>query len=454
MAALLARRWVPKPGDHVAIHLWNGQPYATVFFALMKLGVVAVLLNPRSRARELRAALLDLPVRGVVTSSELAGVWDEAGDGKALPVLAVDDLLAELADGRPPRVAADGGGIVPGDQAAVILCTSGTTGAPKRVVRSHQGLLANAGNVVSHLAMGAGAKILSVIPFAHANGFSNCFFAPLLSGTTLCLMKQFDPSEAAALVEREKIGFLPGSPFVFIQLLPVGRGRLSSVKTALSSGAPLPPEIRSRCRDELGLEVRQLYGSSETGTVAIESAPSATVDGCLGRPLPGVEVAILDASRRPLPVGEVGEIVVRSPAMMSGYWEAEGLSRAGFDGDFFRMGDLGCLDQHGCLLLRGRAKRMINVAGLKVDPEEIAQVIRQLPEVGGCRVVGLPHPIQTEIVAATVWLRAGAELTRMALMAHCRRFLAEHKLPRHIVLTDEPVEAAATKTLVSPKELA
>lgn len=450
LAAALASRWAIEPGDFVAIHLGNCRRYATLFFALMKLGAVAVLLNPRSTASELRGALSGLPVHGIVTAPELASVWEQVGDDKPLLVVAVDDLLAE-----PAPAGADGSReAIAGGEPAIVLCTSGTTGLPRRVVRSQQSLLANAANVASHLAMGAGASILSVIPFAHANGFSNCFFAPLLAGTTLCLMKQFDPSEAANVVERENIGFLLGSPFVFIQLLPVGRGRLSCVRTALSSGAPLPADIRRRCRDELGLEVRQLYGSSETGTVAIESALAVTAEGCLGQPLPEVEVAIVDADHRALSQGEVGEIAVRSPAMMSGYWEAGGLSRAGFHGEFFCMGDLGCLDEHGRLLLRGRAKRMINVAGLKVDPEEIAQVIRQLPQVDGCRVYGLPHPIQTEIVATTVWLKPGRELSRTALTGHCRRFLAEHKLPRHVVLTDEAPEVAASKTLVHVKGMA
>ena len=451
LAATLAARWAPKAGDWVVLHLWNSREYVAAFFALMRLGTVAVLLNPRLKANELRNALVDLPIRGVVTSRELAAVWPEVCGENGPPTLAVDELPTADMDSRsalaalPPQS-------VSGGQAAIILCTSGTTGLPRRVVRSHHSLLANAGNVATNLDMAGGAKILSVIPFAHANGFSNCLLAPLLHGTTLCLMRRFDPVEVGKLVEREDIGFVLGSPFIFSQLLSVGRKAFARVKIALSSGAPLPAEIKHRCQQELGLEVRQLYGSSETGTIAIQSEQDGAVDGCLGQPLTGVELAILDAYDRPLLTGETGEIAVRSPAMMSGYWEKTGPSRAGFRNGFFGMGDLGCLDELGRLHLRGRTKRMINVGGVKLDPEEIAQVIRLLPDVVDCLVHGAPHAIQTELVAATIWLRPGAKLSRGELTQHCRSFLAENKLPRLVVMTDEARELPAMKALAVAKE--
>jgi len=444
LATTLRDRWGLGPGAHVVIHLANSTEFVATFFALMRQGSVAVLVNTRWKERELQEALAGIPVRGVVTSRELAGVWERA-PGDPSFTLVIEDCEAPPATARAnARPKADAS---VGARPAVILCTSGTTGAPKRVVRSQQGLLANAANVASAIALGPSARVLSVVPFHHANGFSNCLLAPLLHGGTLCSMKRFDPHEAAALVERERIGFLLGSPFIFSQLLPIGGRPLACVHTALSSGAPLPLEVARRCRDQLGLRVRQLFGSSETGTIAIQADADGAPEGCLGRPLSGIEVRLLDTDRAPLPRGAIGEIAIRSPALMSGYFTPEGPSRAGFSEGFFCTGDLGCLDEQGRLLLRGRAKRLINAGGVKLDPDEIAQVIRQRPEVVDCVVYGVPHPVQTEVVAATVQVATGAALDRGGLIRHCRQLLAEYKIPRHLVLTTEPLASPHEKTL-------
>jgi acyl-CoA synthetase (AMP-forming)/AMP-acid ligase II len=245
-------------------------------------------------------------------------------------------------------------------------------------------------------------------------------------------MRQFDPETTASLIRQHQIEVLVGSPFIFEALARTGSGSFRSVHTALSSGAPLPPRVEQDCFRHLGLRVRQLYGSTETGTIAIQSQRDDQAAGSMGSPLPRVEIRILGPDLLPLPEGESGEISVKSPALMSGYWENGAASRSGFHGDFFRTGDLGFLTAGGELVLQGRAKPMINVGGIKVDPEEIAMVIRKIPGVLSCKVYGVSHPAQTEIIAVSLQCDPERTVDRSQVVDHCRQHLSEHKIPRQI----------------------
>lgn len=445
---LLTLLW-PRPGDVVALQLANSADFVAVFFALMRLGVAVVLLNTRWKAAETSRALNGLPIKALITSREILAQEEGDDNTHGVPRWATEELMSVSPGGRtsatvPPAAE------TAGDRAALLLCTSGTTGLPKLAVRSHQGLLANAANVAGALGVSPGCRVLSVVPFYHANGFSNCLFMPLLYGATLCVMRAFDPAELAAVVAREKVDLLVGSPFIYSQLAGGRAADYASVRTAISSGAALPAETESACRERLGLCIRQLYGSSETGTIVIQSPFDNQPGHPIGLPLPGVEISILDLARRPVPPGGEGEIAVRSPAVMSGYWGPAGLSRAGFENGFFRTGDLGCLDGRGRLVLRGRVKKHINVGGVKVDPEEIAQVLRRLPGVEGCCVHGVPHPVQTEVVAATVTVKADAQLSRRDVVAHCRRHLAESKIPRQIIFSSAALDDILGKQIQTP----
>jgi len=423
-----------QSGDVVALHLHNSLEYICAFFALMNLGATALLVSSRWKSGELRQSIRVRPFQAVITTDKLLPEWQDISSQHLLRKIPAEALMNSIGLNKKrttTRVCPSG----KGEEGALIFCTSGTTGSPKFVVRSGKSLLINAGNVAKALNFAPGCRILSIIPFFHANGFSNCLFMPLLHGGTLCLMPQFDPGEMSALIARERIQMVIGSPFIYGRLDDANPENWKSVDTAISSGALLPSETRKDFQRRLGLEIRQLYGSSESGTIAIQPAGENQEDGSVGTPIPGVDVEIWDSENRPLTAGSLGEVAVRSAAAMSGYWEQGGLSQSAFVRGFFRMGDLGCIDDSGQLIIKGRIKKIINTGGVKVDPEEIARVIRQLPGVEDCRIEGIAHPVQTEIIAATILTKPEARLTRKDIVEHCRRFLAEYKIPRQILFT-------------------
>jgi long-chain acyl-CoA synthetase len=295
-------------------------------------------------------------------------------------------------------------------------------------------LIAGATNTAQALGLQPGRRFLGAVPFYHANGFSNCMLLPLANGATVVLMRRFTPGGLVDLLQREAIQVLIGSPAMFSLLVdhcPLSLG-FSGIETCLSSGAPMPPELITLCESRLGLGVRQLYGSTETGTVSIQPADERGGAGDVGRPLPSVEVRIVHEDGRELPPGEIGEVLVKAPTAMRGYLGEPPFEPRAVPAGFVPTGDLGRLDERGHLVMAGRHRRVVNVSGIKVDPTEVENVLREIPEVRACRVLAANDHRHLEIVKAIIAVASGASLSRPQVVGHCRKHLAEYKIPRVI----------------------
>jgi acyl-CoA synthetase (AMP-forming)/AMP-acid ligase II len=208
------------------------------------------------------------------------------------------------------------------------------------------------------------------------------------------------------------------------------------VETAISFGAPMAQDLVRRLEERLGLRVRQLYGTTETGVIAIQSPDTPFQPGIAGHPVASVEVHILNERGERLGLGCKGEIAVRGPGVVTGYLNEPDLNRELFRDGFFRTGDLGRLEASGTLILCGRSKTVLNIGGIKVDPAEIEGVLLEMPEVRECVVRGVRDTRQGEVVATTIEVRPGSTLSRQAVVAHCRRRMAEFKIPRRIEFVD------------------
>lgn len=431
LAALSVRQ-----GDIVNVSLPNRWEFIAGFFAAADLGAVYMPFNPNWRAAELRWFAERFPPAVVLTETGPGQEWAQlAGlveDGRLVAVDRLETAL-EPAEGWAGRTRLE-------DEPALYLLTSGSTGRPKIVPRTHRMLVTGAKNVTPAIGIHPGQRFLCVVPFHHANGFANSMLAPLLSGATLVLMRRFLPAKVFELVRRESINALVASPFVYSLLAEQSAppGRLASLEIAISSGAPMPAALRRRCRERLGIQVRQLYGSSETGTISVEPAGWEPAEGSVGVPIAGVEVRIQD-----------GEVTVRSPTTMAGYVGEPELNARLFCDGFFRTGDLGRFDQRGYLWLGGRIKRVLNVGGIKVDPVEIENVLSMLPAVRQCRVSGVADERDTEIIRCELELGPGQRLERSEVIAHCRRHLAEYKIPRIIEFVGEIPTDLAGKSAVA-----
>jgi long-chain acyl-CoA synthetase len=436
------------PRGPIALCLPNSWPFAVSLFALLQTGVPVVPLNPHWKARELHWCSQKMRFSAVITRRDLQAAWLSIGFPK-------DRLV--LVDAPPAQSWLQGEGhfgqfarTVLEDQDAVYLITSGSTGHPKIVPRSHRNLACGATNVGSLFNGLAGKRFLGLVPFHHANGFANCLLLPLLHGATTVMMDRFLPAPLLHTVSRERIQILIASPFVFSMLADQNPPPevCDSLEICLSSGAPMTPGLIRQCLLKMGRRVRQLYGSTETGTISVERDNAPVESSSVGFPVPGVDVRI--AGKRG--AGNSGEVIVRSPAMMKGYFGEDEGNRSLFEEGFLRTGDLGHFDSNGNLVLSGRHKKVLNVSGIKVDPVEIEEVLKKIPLVQNCQVSAALNQRHLEIIKAVIIVPPGASLTRENVVNHCREHLAEYKIPRVIDIVVAVPQDAAGKHVIAWKE--
>ncbi len=443
-----AREWLrrtldPQPGAVVALSLENSWQFVACFFAASELGCALIACNPQLRAAELRALAGRLRFQGAVIDLRFSAEWDRVSEMIPTAVLNVGHMPAQ---GNPANSSAFDS--VSEDSPVLYLSTSGSTGTPRLVPRSHRNLAANADNVAGSLDIGPGRRFLSVVPFHFSNGFNNSMMLPLLNGATLVLMRQFNPGACAELVHRERIDMLFGSPFIYGCLVDREPELLSSLQWCFTAGGRIPSGVVERWYSRLGIHVRQFYGMTEMGVIALERAipPSLSSAGaCVGEAVPGVEVIVLGADGGALEPGGTGELAVRSASLMSGYFGEPELSRSCFHNGFFRTGDLGCFDSTGRIHLAGRMGRGMNISGVKVDPVEVERAIEMLPNVASCHVDAVQNGRGGEVIRARVVPREGLSVTRRDVIEQCRRQLAEYKLPRMVEFLETSPASLAGK---------
>jgi long-chain acyl-CoA synthetase len=450
-----ARDWLretldPQPGDAIAVSLDNSWQFVASFFAVAELGCVLAPCNPQWRAAELRAHATRLTFRGAIIEPRFRGEWDQVLDAipanRVLTADAIPSSASAFSSLPPPTVEASE------ETPAFFLSTSGSTGTPRLVPRSHRNLRATAENVGSTLEIVPGRRFLSVVPFFSSNGFHNGMLMPLLRGATLVMMRQFTPAGCAELGNRERVDTLFGSPFVYGYLVDSisDPASLASLQYCYSGGARLPSNVADRWRQRFGVPIRQSYGMSETGLITAErtaEARESSVGACIGQLVRNVEAIILGPGGESLGLDEIGELAVRSGSLMSGYFGEPELNRSRFLNGFFRTGDLGCLDSTGRIHLTGRMGRGINIAGTKIDPVEIERVVEMLPNVASCHVDAVSNGRGGEVVRARVVPLEGRPVTRRDVIEQCRQQLAEYKLPRVIEFLETSPANLAGKIL-------
>jgi len=436
LRAWLQQNLNPRPGAVIAVAISNTWQFAASFFAIAELGAVFIPCNPQWRAAELGWLVERLGISGVIAESPFRAAWEQIGD--LIPPQSVLTMpTGAIPEGRgtaPPRQPESP------NEAMVYLTTSGSTGVPRIVPRSHRNLEAGAGNAAASLGIGPGHRLLSVLPFHHANGFHNCMLMPLLCGATLVVMPRFTGAACAELIRREKVNWLIGSPAVYKFLAESADPKqLSSLELPFCGGARLPEAVSRTWSERFGIRLRQMYGMAETSVITMDRAAERQTSEAgtyVGSPIAGLEVRVMDAAGNALGSGAVGEIAVRSDAVMSGYFGEPELNRIIFHDGFFRTGDSGCTDASGNLYLTGRIRRVINIGGVKVDAVEVEQAIEALDGVSECHVDTVTNSFGGEAIRARVTVCAGMPLDRRDVIEHCRQRLAEYKLPRIIEFVD------------------
>jgi long-chain acyl-CoA synthetase len=437
LAAGLAGLGIAR-GDRVAIRLQNVPEFVLALLACWKLGAIAVMCSPLLRAEELDFELRDSGA-AVLIAAEPLGV----------PAVDAAALMRAHAGERPEPVA-----VGPADLAALTY-TSGTTGPPKGAMNTHANVVHGARAYRDFAALTPDDVVLGIAPLFHVTGLVAHVAAAVLVPMPLVLAGRFDASQACALIERHRTTFTVAAVTAFTALLNApGERDLRSMTKAYSGGAPVSAASAEAWERRSGSPLRVAYGLTETTSPShlVPLGRRAPVDpgsGALsvGIPVTGTDARIVDAEGAGLPAGETGEIAIRGPQVVPGYWRRPDATAQALPDGELRTGDVGLMDADGWFYVVDRLKDQINASGFKVWPREVEDVLYRHPDVREVAVVGVPDEYRGETVKAFVSLKPGASVAPDALVAYARERLAAYKYPRLVEIVDELPKTASGKIL-------
>ena len=418
-------------GDPVLIVVPDGPEFAWAFLGSVRLGAIAVPVNPRLTAADHRGAAADTGARVVVCTADLAGRFE----GRT--VVPAEGLEAALA-GWPPHPPAD---VAAGD-GAYAQYTSGTTGSPKAALHAHgHPLVYFEAFARQAIALQRGDVVLSVSKLYFAYGLGNSLFFPLLGGCRALLHAAHPrPDDIAELVRREGVTVLYSVPTFYAHLVAAGRAdAFSSLRVAVSAGEPLTVALAERARAFLGCPILDGIGSTEVGQTFASNTLEVWRDGTVGRALPPYRVRVRDDQGAELGPGQVGGLWVAGPTLLLGYLGQPSPPAGSRDGDWLCTGDRAELDGGGFLHLRGRADDVELVGGISVSPVEIEAVLSRHPAVTEMAVAGVVGPDGASRLEAFVVAGPGApphDVVEAELMALARGELAPYKVPRSVVFVE------------------
>jgi len=442
---------IREPGQRVALLLPNSAAFVAAFFAIARLGGVVAPLSAQYRSQELVYYLNDLDAVAVLTDSRFVEHVTAI-----MPRLKRAPAIVGVPPGQDARLLQPGPGggrpVSTADSAPLVQqYTSGSTGVPKRVVRTHSALHLELEALHTTFETGEADRFLGVAPFSHVNGLVRTMMSAAYTGATLYPVEEFKRREILDLIARERITFLGAVPQVFSILSQTptrGEVDLSSLRVVFSSSAPLLPADNRRFEARYGIVVRQLYGSTETGTISFNRDPaSESRIESVGAPIDGVRVDVLDEKGQALAPGLEGELTIASPFAASGYLDNEVATRESFRGGAYFSGDMGTKDARGTLTITGRKKLMINRGGFKVNPYEVEAAIKEHPKVVDVAVFGARSPQGDDLVRAVIV--SSEPCTTEEILAHCRERIADYKIPARIEFRDALRKSATGKILRS-----
>ncbi|WP_406466731.1 AMP-binding protein [Streptomyces sp. NBC_01594] len=470
-----------EPGDRVAIMLQNSPQFVLALLGAWKAGATVVPLNPMYKSGEVGHVLKDAEVTALICADRAweSYLRDAAATAPTVRIAATaceldlqsqnDDRVLNFERLPAPEDADDlvavarRGLAAPGDReltaadVALISYTSGTSGTPKGAMNSHGNIMVNAERQRTGHPVAEGSSYFALAPLFHITGMVCQLAACLTNAGTLVLAYRFHPGVVLDAFAEHRPAYTVGPSTAFMALAAhpdVTREHFASFQVISSGGAPLPPALVEKFRAGFGPYIRNGYGLTECtapcASVPPErEAPVDPVSGTLSVGVPGPDtiVRILDENGEEVPFGEQGEIAVRGPQVVSGYWRLPDASAAAFPDGELRTGDIGFMDRDGWLYVVDRKKDMINASGFKVWPREVEDVLYTHPAVREAAVVGVPDAYRGETVRAYVSLRPGAVVEPGELGAYCKERLAAYKYPREVEILAELPKTASGKIL-------
>ncbi|MGE3678004.1 MAG: AMP-binding protein [Burkholderiales bacterium] len=427
LAGFLQHACGVQRGDRVLLDMQNSADFVIACFAILRADAVVVPLSPMNVASELAHYAADSGATVALTSADLADRFD--GIARAL-VPGRDDF-----GGHDPAPSLSATGDL-----AMLPYTSGSTGKPKGCMHTHDSVMHNVVGAAAWKRITAGTVALATAPFFHVTGLVHSFLATVYAGGTMAIQQRWDPLAAARIVERYRCTHWDNVPTMVVDLLShpgALQHDVSSLRSIFGGGAAMPEAIAQKLFDICGVHYVEGYGMTETISQTHMNPPQRPKKQCLGIPTFDTESLVIDPDTfKPLAPGEPGEIVVRGPQLLCGYWQNEAAFRESWvdvDGKaYFRTGDLGRMDEDGYFFIADRLKRMINAAGYKVWPAEVEATMYRHPAIKECCIIAAPDARRGETVKAVVVLKPGAAASGEEILAWARKEMAAYKAPRLI----------------------
>src|SRR3954452_21615242 len=455
VAALLRDKGI-EPGDRVGVMLPNVPYFAVAYYGVLRAGGVVVPMNVLLKGREVKFYLSDPEAKALFAWHDFADAAEQGASEAGAELVAVKPGEFEelLADHEPDRDVAERAG----DDTAVILYTSGTTGQPKGAELTHDNLRRNAELSRDLYDLGPDDVIFGGLPLFHSFGQTCSLNATISRGGCLTMLPRFDPGKALEIIARDGVTIFMGVPTMYGAILhheDADDADTSSLRICVSGGSAMPGELLRSFEEKFDCTILEGYGLSETSPVASFNHPDRERKvGSIGTPVEGVEMKVVDDDGNDLDTGEVGEIVIRGHNVMKGYWNKPDATKESITEDgWFHTGDMAKVDDDGYFFIVDRKKELIIRGGYNVYPREIEEVLYEHPAVREVAVVGVPHDELGEDVGAAVALKEGESVGADELRDFVKDQVAAYKYPRRIWFVEELPKGPTGKILKREIEL-
>lgn len=483
MAANLRANGV-QPGDRVAVVLPNLPQTFLTFWAVSKAGAILVLTNPLYMENELIHQLNDSGSKYLITIDmawpKIKDLRMRLGVKKYFVTSIADGLRFPLRQLYKFKERKKDYGLVfdnntvlpfsnllkgknrlstpvenPVETLLALQYTGGTTGTPKGAMLTHNNFNANVVQITETLSacLQKHHNFLGVLPFFHVYGLTTCLLLPVAVGATIHIQPRFNPIEVMKCIQKNKITIFPGAPSVYIAMLQhkdISKYNLSSLELAISGSAPMPVEYIAMFTELIGGQIIEGYGLTEASPITnINPLKGERRPGSIGLPLPSTLCRIVDMElgNVPMPPSQAGELVIKGPQVMKGYWKRPDESGNTIRNGWLYTGDIATMDEQGYVFIVDRKKDLVLVGGYNVYPREIDEVLYSHPKVQDAVSVGVPHKTRGEILKVYIVLKPGESMTKNEVISYCRSKLANYKVPKQVEFRDELPKSMVGKIL-------
>lgn len=440
-------------GDTVAILLGNSTAFIIAYYGILCAGATVVPVNPTFTAREISYILSDSRAKGVIAEAELGPLLKNLKH--TIPFLEFTvytrpmDQELEFSSFFNNKVNKFISPEINGDDLAVVLYTSGTTGEPKGVMLTHKNLHSNAEACLELFELTAKDRIVTVLPIFHIFCMTVCMNASILSGATMLLLPKFSPKDVIETIYSSKATVFAGVPTMYNFLLQGSAEpeKYRTLRICISGGASLPLAVINSFKDHTGIQIQEGYGLSEASPVTtFNPLRGECRPGSVGKNIPLVENKVVDSNGKEVPVGEIGELIVKGPNVMKGYLNNPELTMRTIKNGWLYTGDMAKMDNDGYFYIVDRKKDMINVGGFNVYPREIEEVLYDHPDIVEAGVIGVPDENYGESVIAYI-VSKNKDLQEEDIREYLKDKLVKYKLPKDIEFLAELPKNSTGKIL-------